>query len=144
MEKMPKLLQEDIALFMRLHNPFMAKSEDNKILHFKTHKEAYMYVFDILHKKFQRGYVELPLLVFEVTQLKPSACKRFHYLFKSVWGSNEIRLMEYNWLCEENSFEDLRIVIKTLLIITGAQFDEQMFLAALAEFRNKLIKEGEK
>lgn len=133
-----------MTAFMRLHNPFLAKSEDGEILHFKTHKEAYLFVFDILNKKFKRGYIELIFLVYEVTRMHPAECKRFLYLFKSVWGNNEIRLMEYNWLCESNSFEDLRTVLKTLLVITGAQFDEEMFLAALATFRNTLIKEGEK
>lgn len=144
MAKLSKSAQEDMTAFLRLHNPFLAKSEDDEILHFKTHKEAYLFVFDILNKKFKRGYIELPLLVYEVTRMNPSVCKRFHYLFKSEWGDNVIRLMEYNWLCESNSYEDLRTVLKTLLVFTGAQFDEEMFLAALATFRNKLIKEGEK
>lgn len=140
MTKNANVSKLDLTDFIQKHNPFGVKNEDGEIQYFKTYKEAYLYVFRLLHTHFTRGYVELPLLLHELTQMKSTECTRMMHLFKSEWGKDEVRLMEYNFLCEENSFEDLRIILRTLHRLSGTQFDEEMMLQARAVFRNQLFK----
>ena len=125
------------------HNPFAIKVIDGSIKFFATYTDVYLYVLNVLYMGYPRGYVDLILLVSDLTRLKVSDCEQVFRDMRSIWGPTPEKMIVYKWDSTDRAdHKGLEEVMKCLHIISGTQFDEEAFAKALDLFRIKLCKEG--
>lgn len=134
---------KDFETLIMQHNPFAVKAMDGRIQFFTNYCEVYEYVLNILYCQYPRGYVDLVLLVSDLTRLKVGDCELVFRDMRSIWGETPERMIAYNWdSTDRTDHKGLEEVMKCLHIISGTQFDEEAFAQAMDQFRIKLYKEG--
>ena len=134
---------KDFETLIMQHNPFAIKAMDGRIHFFATYSEVYLYVLNVLYMQYPRGYVDLILLVSDLTKLKASDCEQVFRDMRSIWGATPEKMIVYKWDSTDRAdHKGLEEIMKCLHIISGTQFDEEAFAKAMDLFRIKLCKEG--
>lgn len=134
---------KDFETLIMQHNPFAIKATDGSIQFFATYSEVYLYVLNVLYIQYPRGYVDLILLVSDLTRLKAGDCEQVFRDMRSIWGATPEKMIVYKWDSTDRAdHKGLEEVMKCLHIISGTQFDEEAFAKAMDLFRIKLCKEG--
>lgn len=134
---------KDFETLIMQHNPFAVKATDGSIQFFANYCEVYKYVLGVLYSQYSRGFVDLVLLVSDLTRLKVGDCEQVFRDMRSIWGETPERMIAYNWDSTDRAdHKGLEDVMKCLHIISGTHFDEEAFTRAMDHFRLALCKEG--
>ena len=131
---------QDFESLIEEHNPFAIKSLDGQIQLFDDYAEVYLYVLRVLYSQFERGYVDIILLVNILTGMRVGECEDLFRQIKPLWGPQPERLMSYDWDMGAAHNTDLQDVMKSLHVITETNFKMYEFEKAFEKFRLELVK----
>lgn len=127
---------------MEEHDPFAIKDEKGKIKFFKTYEDVYYFVLMHLFYNNRRGYVDLVLLVSQLTKLTIKESETVVADMHGLWGKEDALIIPMPWIKEfEEQTEDLKNLFKCLHLITETKFNEYDFDSALARARLSWIRE---
>lgn len=130
---------KDFETLIMQHNPFAVKATDGRIQFFANYCEVYMYVMAVLYRQCPTGYVDMILLISDLTRLKVGNCEQVFHDMRPIWGATPEKMISYNWdSTDKADHKGLEVVMKCLHIISGTQFDEEAFEQALDQFRINL------
>lgn len=133
----------DLETLIETHNPFGIKSKDGNIKWFANYAEVYFYVLTVLHTSFSRGYLDLILIIAELTNLSLTACEEVFKDMQPLWGKMPEHVVEYKWESDDlKDYHTIILLLKCLHLITETKFSEEQFFKALEMFKLKLAKEG--
>ena len=130
----------DFATIMSNHNPFGCKSESGKVQMFQNYERAYAYVLEHLLEHNRKGYVDIVLLIHELTQVNLTAALEVVRPMRGIWGKDDARVLKMPWFELDNEdIEDLKLLFRCLHTITGTTLDEGMLRIAVNRLRVTLI-----
>ena len=132
----------DFETLIEVHNPFGIKATDGNIRFFANYTEVYLYVLHVLNVQFQRGYVDMLLLVNVLTNLPVGQCEEVFRQMRTIWGKSPERLITYDWdsCCSKNNRE-VADIMRCLHVITETAFDAEAFDKACEIFRIVELKD---
>lgn len=130
---------EDLASFICSRNPFAIRKVSGEFMEFENYAQCYRYVFNHLRKTYKRGYVAIHVLVSDLCSLRPCEVDFVVANLRHVWGEEDYRVLDYpaNYAYWGDGCKDeLRIILRSLHVISGTDFDEKAFQEALALVRS--------
>ena len=134
----------DFETLIEVHNPFAIKSTDGNIKFFANYAEVYLFVLNILHLQFPKGYVDLILLVNILTNLPVGPCEEMFRQMRSIWGNNPERMISYDWdSCCTKDNRAVADIMRCLHVMSETAFDPISFDKACDLFSIKLAREGQ-
>lgn len=144
MNKKEQMILEgtDFGEIMSNHNPFGCKSESGKIQMFQNYERAYWHVLQHLLQHNRKGYVDIVLLIHELTQINLTAALEVAKTMRGIWGKEDARLLKMPWFELDNEdIEDLKLLFRCLHTITGTTLDEGMLRIAVNRLRVSMIRD---
>lgn len=126
---------------MVLHDPFGIKDEKGNIKFFKSYEECYTFVLQHLFAHNRRGYVDIVLLVSQLSKVKLTECKALVDCMRGLWGTDDARMIRMPWHEDfETDYHDLVMLFKCLHLITESKFDESMFRSAIEKLHTTWVR----
>lgn len=80
---------ETLGDYFEKYNAFALKTPKNKIMHFKSRDEMYLYVLKEIRQYCKRGYLEIALLVKHLTQFDDETCEQIAEIIRK--GNSKLR-----------------------------------------------------
>lgn len=127
---------ETMGDYLEKFNPLALKDEKNRIRHFKTRDENYLFVLKDMRKYCKRGYVELALLVKHLTGMDDETCEDVHNAICKIYGCEKDKPMFVDWSDAGREKEKLQAILTGMHTITETEFDWASFEYAWLVFRN--------
>lgn len=135
---------ENLGDYLEKHNPFAVKDEKNRIQHYNTYENAYLFVLQDLRKYCKRGYVDLVLYVKHLCGFDDDTCIEIAQLICKYQKLNDCitkeQVVMINWENVRFEREKLSRLIKGLHVITETEFDWLSFEMAWLDFKDWLEK----
>lgn len=145
MNKREQLILEgtDFATIMSNHNPFGCKSETGKVQMFQNYERAYWLVLQHLYEHNRKGYVDIVLLIHELTQVNLTAALEVVRPMRGIWGKDDARVLKMPWFeLDDEDISDLKMLFRCLHTITSTTLDEGMLQTAVNRLKVDLIRQN--
>lgn len=126
---------ETLGDYLEKYNPFALKDSKNRILHFKSRDEIYLYTLKEIRSYCKRGYVELALLVKHLTGFDDDTCFDLEECMHKENGDLCKNPLLLDWGDVGREKEKLQAIFKGLHEATETEFDWCAFEYAWAFFR---------
>ncbi len=115
------------------HNPLLLRDEAGGYLLFETWGRMYVWVLERMLSLFPRGYVDLRLLMHELTGLDMEACDQVVRL--SLLGTARRGFVMLHWQeSDTERYRSLELVMTLLHKVTQTRLDHTWFVQAVDTF----------
>ena len=132
----------DFGEIMCNHNPFGCKSESGKIQMFQNYERAYWHVLQHLLQHNRKGYVDIVLLIHELTQVNLTVALEVAKTMRGLWGKDDARVLKMPWFeLDDEDITDLKMLFRCLHTITSTTLDEGMLRIAVNRLRVSMIRD---
>ena len=133
MDKTRYLNMEDYWAQVARYCPFLLKDQQGQMVCFADYAQLYLYTMDLLYQKFQRGYVDLFLPLYDEVKLEKTECRDVLNCVYRLRPANDCMMIAFNKPGMERN-NQLELVMQLLHSLTGSDFDPVAFSYALVAF----------
>lgn len=136
MNKKEWLNPANFADYIQRFNPFGIKVQ-GKGEAFKTYEECYDYVFDWLLTFSSRGYIDVPLLLSELTECPLTEMQNYVKNDQRRGEISDILLCNFTEVCREDG-QTLESLFQYMHSLSGTAINKEMFNNSLKKFWLKI------
>lgn len=131
-------MKMDLPELITKHNPFAIKRR-GQIKCFENYEDCYLFVFREIIRKYPRGFIDVPLLIHELTECKLGEA---YSLVRKITPllNNELYLYLDFRDFPESTFRQLSNLFRALHTISETSFDESAWLDAYNWFFEFMIE----
>lgn len=126
---------ETMGDYLDKYNPLAIKDSKNRILHFKTYDDCYLYVLKETRRYCKRGYCDVALLVKHLTGFDEDTCEEVALAAKKETPELAEQPLLLDWTQPDKCTRKLAGVINGMHILTETDFNQYSFEYAYLMFK---------
>ena len=132
--------------FIEQYNPFGVLDSNKEVMKFETTTDCYRYVIKEIIRLYPRGYIEIPLLIHELTGMPYRECRQFfNDTIRGYYKVDEVELVELwelNDMTESGSTARKRLlhIIDSLHTISETCTNKESYYFALQLLRKDIAE----
>lgn len=123
---MAELKAKSFEDLIKRFNPFGIKDEVGNSMVFEDYGEVYKYTISYLREHFPKGFIDVPLMLHQLTKVPLTDAQRFARNFKYISLNLDTWLIE--WDCEElNPKYKCELLMRALHTLSETKFSPDYF-----------------